>query len=192
MKYLKDVRERFGASAAFTIGELQVFLGKRGISRGYLRLLIHNLLAKGEIKRISRGVYTFCDDVQVVGFGFRPFYYGLQEALSLMNLWSQETNPVVITPRKVRSGVRAFDGANYLVKRINREMFFGFKMMRYQKFWIPVSDVEKTLIDFVYFKEPLNQEAIGEIRKNANEKILRGYLKRCSGGVRKRVRKLVE
>ena len=187
MKYVAEMRKRFGNSPAFTIDDLKVFLGKRGISGGYLNLLVHNLLSDGEIKRISRGVYTFSEELEVVGFGFRPFYYGLQEALSLRNLWEQETNPVVITPRKVRSGMRVFEGANYRVRRIDRRMFFGFSMMRYKGFWIPVSDLEKTLIDFIYFKEPLSQEVEAEMRKKADGKILREYLKKCPGWVKERV-----
>ncbi len=175
----------------FTITDLRVILGKHKISKGYLNLLVHNLLAKGEIRRVSRGVYTFSDETEVVGFGFRPFYYGLQEALSLRNLWEQESNPIVITPRKVRSGVRIFNGANYVVKRIDRRMFFGFRTMKYKNFWIPVSDVEKTLIDFVYFKEHLSPEGIDEIKRRIDRKVLNRHLKRCPPWVKRRVEKLL-
>lgn len=191
MKYLREVHERFRRAPAFTITDLRVFLGRKGIGKEYLYLLVHNLLAKGELKRISRGVYTFRNESQVVGFGFRPFYYGLQEALSLRNLWEQETNPVVITPRKVRSGVRSFEGANYVVRRISRRMFFGFETVKYADFWIPVSDVEKTLIDFVYFRQPLGMEAAVELKKRADRKKLDGYLKRCPHWVKLRVRKIL-
>lgn len=191
MKYLKEVRERFKKAPAFTITDLRVFLGRKGISREYLHLLVHNLLAKGELKRISRGNYTFRTESEVVGFGFRPFYYGLQDALSLRNLWEQETNPVVITPRKVRSGVRDFDGANYVIRRVGRSMFFGFETIKYGDFWIPVSDVEKTLIDFVYFRQPLGRETVEEIKKRLNEKRLSAYLKRCPNWVGPRVRKII-
>lgn len=186
-KYTKEVREHFKTAPAFTITDLRVFLGKKGISKGYLYLLVHNLMERGELKRISRGVYTFHSDVQVVGFGFGPFYYGLQEALSLRNLWEQETNPVVITPRKVRNGLRRFQGANYVVRRINRGMFFGFETVRYGDFWIPVSDVEKTLIDFVYFKQPLSAETLAEIELRLDRQKLDGYLKRCPAWVKKRI-----
>ena len=191
MKYVGEVRERFANAPVFTISDLKVLLGRKGISRGYLHLLVHNLLARGEVKRVSRGVYTFRSELEAVGFGFRPFYYGLQEALSLRNLWEQETNPVVITPRKVRTGVRTFEGANYVVRRISRRMFFGFDMVRYADFWIPVSDVEKTLIDFVYFRQPLSREAAAEIRKRADKKALDGYLKRCPARVKKGVRRIM-
>ncbi|VVB66388.1 Uncharacterised protein [Candidatus Gugararchaeum adminiculabundum] len=192
MKYLSEVREKFGSLPAFTISDLQVFLGTKKISKNYLYLLIHNLVKSGEIKKISRGVYTFLDESETVGFGFTPFYYGLQEALSLKNLWEQETNPIVLTPRKVRSGVRQFEGSNFVVRRIARKMFFGFTTMRYKDFWIPVSDNEKTLIDFAYFNEPLSNEALAGLRKNLDRKKLLEYLKRCPEITRRKVKKLAK
>jgi len=191
MKYLKELRARFKDSVAFTISDLRIFLKNKRISTGYLHLLIHNLLTKGEIKRITRGVFTFRDEIQTVGFGFSPFYYGLQEALSLRNIWEQETNPVVITPRHVRVGLRSFGGRNYLVRRISRRMFFGFEMLRYYDFWIPVSDVEKTLIDFAYFREPLGAGALREIKVRLRKEVLSEYLKRCPKLVAKRVLELL-
>ncbi|EQD66731.1 transcriptional regulator, partial [mine drainage metagenome] len=80
---------------------------------------------------------------------FLPFYYGLEDALSLRGFWEQETNPVIITPRKVRNGVRQFDSRNYVVRRIDRKMFFGYTFVNYEEFYIPVSDTEKTLIDLI-------------------------------------------
>jgi predicted transcriptional regulator of viral defense system len=191
MKYLREMREHFSAVPAFTISDLKVFLGRKGIGRGYLHLLVHNLLAKDEVRRITRGIYTFSSDAQLVGFGFRPFYYGLQDALSLRNLWEQETNPVVLTPRRVRTGVRSFEGTNYLVKRIPRGLFFGFETIKYSGFWIPVSDVEKTLIDFVYFRQALDSETLNEMKKRIKKKNLDGYLRRCPAWVKRKVRELV-
>jgi hypothetical protein len=68
-------------------------------------------------------------------------------------------------------------------------MFFGFEMIKYFDHWIPVSDVEKTFIDFVYFKEPLQEEVLAEIRKRIDRKKLDGYLKKCPGWVRRRIKK---
>ncbi|HIH22497.1 TPA: hypothetical protein HA238_02110 [Candidatus Micrarchaeota archaeon] len=183
MTYTKKALGHFGNLPAFTITDLRVFL--KGIKPRYLNLLIHNLRSKHGLRRIVKGVYTFKEEMQVVGFGFRPFYYGLQDALSLRGLWEQETNPVVITPRKMRSGMRHFIGGNYLVRHISRRMFFGFEMIKYYDFWIPVSDNEKTLIDLIYFKEPVP----GELFQNINKKKLRIYLKRCPGHVARMVDK---
>src|SRR3989344_5858572 len=179
MKYMRTVVDGIRQAPVVTRQDLLRLLAKAGASKGYLNLTIHNLLKKGAIKRITRGAYTAFDDVQLAGFAFRPFYYGLQDALSLRNLWEQETVPVIITPRKVRSGIRQFEGANYLIRRIERRMFFGSELIKYGGFWIPVTDAEKTLIDFAYFNEPLPKEALRELRRRIDRKKLASYLKKC-------------
>ena len=114
----------------------------------------------------------------VSGFAFSPFYYGLQEALSLRNIWEQETNPVIITTRKARTGLREIMGANVVVKRIPKSLFFGFETLKYYDLYIPVSTPEKILIDFIYFKEPLTKETMKELKKHINKKTLDSYLKK--------------
>lgn len=192
MKYTDYLREHFANNYVFTISELRVVFSAKKISNEYLRLIIHNLLSSGELKHITKGVYTFSDDVEVVGFAFKPFYYGLQEALSIRNLWEQETNPVVITPRKVRSGLRNFEGRNYLIRRVNRSLFFGFEMQKYGDLWIPVSDIEKTLIDFVYFREPLSRQALKEISRKIDRKKLDSYLKKSPLYMKRKVYQMLK
>ena len=67
---------------------------------------------------MAKGVYTFHNDITVVGFAFKPFYYGLENALTILKLWDQNTNPVVITWKNVRAGERKFGDGNYLVQRL--------------------------------------------------------------------------
>ncbi|MBI5036417.1 hypothetical protein HZC09_03660 [Candidatus Micrarchaeota archaeon] len=190
LKYTKAFRKHFGALPAFTMRDVRVFFGKP-LSGKYSELLLHNFLKRGEVHRIAKGAYSFGAEMQVVGLAFQPYYYGLQDALSLRDLWTQETNPVVITPRKVRTGVRTFLGNNYLVKRIARRMFFGFEPLRYHDSWVNVSDAEKTLIDFVYFRQRVDAEALAELKQNINAKKLSSYLKKCPLWVVKRVKKLL-
>ena len=192
MKYIKGIREHFGQALVFTIRDLKIFISNQGASDNYANLLIHNLMEKNEIHRITRGVYTFQDDAIVSGFAFSPFYYGLQNALSIRNIWEQETNPVVITPRKVRTGLRTIMDTNVLVRKIQRKMFFGFDLIKHYDYWIPVSDVEKTLIDFVYFKEPISEESLGEMKKRIRKDVLEKYLNKCPKQTRKLVAKYVK
>jgi predicted transcriptional regulator of viral defense system len=189
MSAVSDLIERFRREPAFSARDAQVFFRARKVSPAYRNLLLHNLVRKGKLFRIAKGRYTFRDEMQSVGFAFQPFYYGLQDALSLRNLWEQETVPVVITARRVRSGLRKFAGGNYLVRRISRRMFFGFEAAEYGDFWIPVSDAEKTLIDLVYFRQPISDETIVEIRKVMRKEVMREYLKRVPKWVEERVRK---
>ena len=120
MKYMREFRSHFMKKPAFTAREVELFLENRESSPGYYKLVIHNLLYRREIFRITRGVYTFQED-----------------ALSLRNVWEQETNPVVITPRNVRVGIRQFEGRNFVVRRIDRQMFFGYTYVAYGDFQIP-------------------------------------------------------
>ena len=143
MRYISDFLHHFSEKPAFSANEARLFLKRRGASEGYHKLLLEKLYSSGRIYRITRGHYTFYEEVQHVGFAFSPFYYGLEDALSLLNLWEQETNPVVITPRKVRSGIREFRGRNYVVRRIDRSMFFGYIYIKYEKFYISVSAPER-------------------------------------------------
>lgn len=191
MTKVSKVIEAFSSVPSFNSVELDLFLSGLGTSSNYRKLLVHNLIGSGRLKRISKGNYTFMDDVEVVCFAYRPSYYGLQEALSLLDLWEQETNPVVITPLRVVPGIRSFDGRNYLVRRIDRRMFFGMDLIRYPDFWVPVSDIEKTLIDFVYYGEFLPQDALTRIKRNINRKKLIRYLSISPAHVRRGVKKLL-
>jgi Predicted transcriptional regulator len=105
------------------------------------------------------------DDIMLTGLSYKPFYYCLESALSLLNLWEQETNPVIVTPLHVRTGIMQYDGRNYIVRRISREMFFGYQYIKYFNFYIPVSDLEKTLIDLVYYNEKIPDYLFDNIKK---------------------------
>ena len=143
----------------------------------YSLLLLHNLTKRGEIHRVTRGWYSRLDDPIVSVFAFKPAYLGLQEALSLHGLWEQETNVVLLTPRPVRTGAREVMGSTVIVRRIEGSRFFGFDYMSYGEFAVPVSDVEKTLVDLAYFGEVPDEDVLAEIGKRCDVEKLRGYLR---------------
>ncbi len=189
MKYIDAVRSMFSGEAfpVFTMRDLKIALSDKGISAGYLRLLVHTLLSNDEITRITRGVYTFYNNAFVSGFAFKPFYYGTECALSMRGISTQMTNPVTITTRNVRPGVRTFRGRNYLIRRIDKKYFFGYELLKYGSFWMPVSDIEKTVIDMIYFGDGIRDELLDGINKSIDRKKLNGYLKRYSKGFREKV-----
>ena len=190
MKYINAVREHFVSRPVFSIRDVKVFLNKQGPSDAYIYLLAHHLAKRGEIRRLTRGIYTFRKEAEVTGFAFSPFYYGLQDALSFRNIWEQETNSIIITPRRVRSGQRTIAGTKTIVRRINRRMFFGFNTIRFHDLYLPVSDVEKTLIDFIYFREPLRKDVLKTMRGQIREDVLKSYLKRTPDYVKVALNKL--
>ena len=192
MKSMREFRLHFTKKPAFTAREAELFLENRKSSPGYYKLVIHNLLSRREIYRITRGVYTFQEDAQMSGFGFSPFYYGLEDALSLRNVWEQETNPVVITPRNVRVGIRQFEGRNFVVRRIDRQMFFGYTYVAYGDFHIPVSTIEKTFIDFIYYRIELPRELMFAIMSKSSRRKINEYLREIPKWLSKKVQEKIE
>ena len=186
MKYISYIRKRFNdpRSPVFRLSELRLI---KGLSGGYLKLLIHNLSAKGEIIRITKGVYTFKKDADVLCFAFEPSYYGLEDALSIMGISEQGTNPTILTVRNVRRGVRSFIGRNYSVYHLDKQFFFGYELLRRGDYWIPVSDVEKTVIDLIQFKVYLREELWSEILPKMDMKKLATYLEKYPPSLREAV-----
>ncbi|MEM3404117.1 MAG: hypothetical protein QXJ17_06260 [Nitrososphaeria archaeon] len=158
----------------------------------YSHLILHKLAKKGEIKRVVKGWYSRYDDPIVTVFCFKPSYIGLQEALSLQGLWEQETNVTIITPLRVRTGIRNVLESNIVLHSIDKRYFFGYEYLKYGDFFIPVSDIEKTLIDLIYFNEIPDKEIIRELRKKIDKKKLQKYLIKYSQKARKRIRDKIQ
>jgi predicted transcriptional regulator of viral defense system len=73
------------------------------------------------------------------------------------------------------------------VKRIRNDMFFGYKTIEYDGFMVPVSDLEKTVIDMLYFHGGIRGELWPGILERLDRKRLREYLERYDGRFGKRV-----
>ncbi|MBU3907420.1 MAG: hypothetical protein KKA64_04190 [Nanoarchaeota archaeon] len=187
--YLEKIRALFEKSPAVDFKSLERIIGKTKNSN-YAKLLVHNLLKKGKIKKIGKGIYTKHDEISLAVFSFKPAYLGLQSALSHHRIWEQETIPVIITAKKVRRGVRSVMGRNILLRNINKKYFFGLEYMEEGNFYLPYSDLEKTFIDMVVFNQKIDEDALKKIKKKINKRKLLNYLKRYPMKIRERVTKL--
>lgn len=180
MKYVKAFLEEFKKTPTFTFKDVQRFLGSKGSKGKYTKMFIGSMLRTERAYRITNGSYSLYGDIEIVGFPFYPFYYGLGFALTYYGFWKQQANPHVITTRKVRVGTRAAFGLNFQVSKISKEMFFGYDYVKGQNFYYPVSDVEKTLIDVLYYDLHLEDYVYANILKTLDNKKIRKYLKRCN------------
>ena len=180
MKYIDNIRKNLSGKEfpTFSVYDVKSMLAAHRANPNYAYIILNNLVSGNEVRRITRGMYTFHEDIRVVGFAFNPFYYGLEDALTVRGLWEQGSNPVVITPRRIRNGIRKFYGRNYVLRRISKAHFFGHELVKYGDFWIPVSDLEKTIIDFAYFRHYLRKDVLLELVPRINKAKLRGYLAR--------------
>lgn len=185
-KYLKRVKDLFEKSPVVEASSIARIVGYKKHVKQYYKQLIRNLILNGSIKRLIKGHYTTHNDPSLAVFCFTPAYLGLQDALSFHNLWEQETIPIIITTRKVRQGIRKILGANVLIRRIAKKYFLGFEYYKQDRFYLPYSDIEKTFIDIIYFKEQLGKEVIKELAKKINKRKLLLYLKKYPKGLKEK------
>lgn len=176
IKYINKIREFFKETPVVSINSLKKFLSK---GKGdYIYLIVNNLIKRQEIRKITRGFYTIHEDPSLIVFCFKPSYLGLQDALSIHNLWEQETNPVIITVKRARQGIRKVFGNNALIRRIFSKYFFGIEYIKQGDFYFPVSDIEKTFIDLIYFKQNIDKNLLKSFKKRIDIKKLKNYLKK--------------
>lgn len=186
-KYLRDIEALFEKSPVVSYSSIERIIKNKKNVKQYVKTLIHNMLKKNKIKRLTKGFYTKIDDNSLAVFCFKPAYLGLQDALSYHSLWEQETIPVIITARKTRPGIRKILGKNVLIRGLEKIYFFGIEYKNQDKIALPYSDVEKTFIDMVYFKEKIDKPTLNNLRKRINKNKLNSYLKIYKPKIRKTI-----
>jgi len=184
-KYGKRIDELFAKSPVVDFASLKKIIG----STAYAKLYVSNALQQGKMRRLAKGVYTVHADVGLVVFAFQPAYLGLQSALSYHGLWEQETVPVIITSRTTRLGTREVMGGNVLMHRIAKKYFFGHNLFRDTCGYLPYSDIEKTIIDMVWFHQALDGELIKKAKAIDTAK-LAAYLHIYPLSFQKKVKRL--
>ena len=187
MKIIDKVREYLKKTPVASIDSISRMVG----SKNYAYLLLNYLVRKKEVFRITRGYYSTQIDPTLLVLCIKPSYLGLEDALSFHNLWEQETIPIIITPRKVRQGKRKVLGHNVLIKRILPKYFFGWDLVKYGNFLVPVSDVEKTLVDLVYFGKRIEKKLARNFKKRIDKEKLANYLRKYPVNIRNKVSKML-
>ena len=80
---------------------------------------------------------------------------------------------------------------NVLLRRIDKKYMFGMEYEQEGDFCFPYSDIEKTCIDMVYFKEKLSKEVLKTPSKKLNKQRLNNYLKHYPENIRKKIHTLI-
>lgn len=175
MIYKKHFSEYFSRKPIFTSSEAERYLSRYGAVGGYSKLLLHNMAEKNELVRLKRGFYTFSKNEAVSGYAFRPFYYGMEYALTIRKIWTQQSIPIVVTTSKANPGIRLIMGQRVKVRRINKKYFFGFEYVNYSNLFVPVSSPEKIILDFLYYGIGLDPETLRSLLAQSDTVLLRNY-----------------
>ncbi|MBI3032513.1 hypothetical protein HYY69_03495 [Candidatus Woesearchaeota archaeon] len=190
--YQKQVEALFKKTPVVSFKSIEMIIRARTKNKTlYAKQLIRNLLLADKIKTIAKGYYSLYDDPNLLAFCYKPSYLGLQDALSFHNLWEQETIPIIITYQRVRQGIRKVQDINVLVRRLDKKYFFGIEYHQVGDFYFPYSDIEKTFIDMVYFKQKTSKDLLHEFKKRLDSKKVKRYLKQYPHLLRLQVLKLL-
>jgi predicted transcriptional regulator of viral defense system len=167
---------KFSQYPAFTYKEVEFYTGR---SVPDLARVLSYMKKTGRIYTIRKGVYTTTKDSMLSGFAYTPFYYGMLSAMTIRGLWTQESRPDIITIRKVRNSRKAVFGDRtdvVFVHHIPARYFFGYDIVKYGRFMLPVSDAEKTLIDLFYYRVRLAVQNYGNLLAAVRQRKLKEYL----------------
>ncbi|MEK6812870.1 MAG: hypothetical protein AABX86_02025 [Nanoarchaeota archaeon] len=187
-KHLNQIEELLEKSPVIDFRSIQ----RRIRSKAYAKLLVNQLRKKEKILKLAKGCYTKHKEISLAVFCFQPAYLGLQSALSYHGIWEQETIPVILTAKKVRTGIRKVDGNNSYIRRLKGKYVFGFTYEQEGEFYLPYADLEKTFIDMVIFRQRMDEEVIRKIKEKLNAKKLRRYLKKYPRRTREKISKILK
>lgn len=191
IKYRKEIEEFIDKTIVFSVKDIKKILIVKKANPNYAYLIVTNLLKKGRINRITKGYYSKYSDPMILTYCIKPTYIGLEAALSLHDLWKQETNVVLLTPKRIRYGIRKILDTNVIIHYISKKYFFGYDYIDYYDFKIPISDIEKTFIDWVVYRKPLNKELLKNFKKRINKQKLKEYLKKYNKRTAEKILKFI-
>lgn len=180
MTIVNEIRDHFSDYPVFTYRDLKLYFSGKRVKPSNLTRILSYMKSNGSIYTLRKGVYTFKKNDMVSGFAYAPFYYGLLSALTLRELWTQNSRPDIITMKKVRSTrTRIFDDPKdvIFVHHIPAGYFFGFDIIKYGALKLPVSDPEKTLIDLFYYRVKLPIQNYDKLLQSIETGKIRRYLK---------------
>jgi hypothetical protein len=183
VKHLDKILKLFDKSPVVDFKSIFRIIGKQD----YAKLVVSNLLRKKKIFKLAKGFYTKNNENELAVFGFMPSYIGLQSALSYYKLWEQETIPIILTSKNIRGGIRRIIDGNVFIKKMDKKYLFGFRYYKENSFYLPYSDIEKTFIDMIFFKQNISNEVFIDIKKRIDRKKLGIYLKKYPEEFRKKV-----
>ncbi len=158
---IKDIEDIIAASGRIVTAEdIHKALGGK-CSRPLLKKRIYGLKVKGWLVPFRRGLY-FISDISSHGFvNISPVviasafdkdsYVSLDSALSFYGLFEQMLRTVSSITR-LKSRKYVFQENTYRYLKINKKLFFGFKTENIDGYYAKVAEIEKVILDYLYFK----------------------------------------
>ncbi|MCG2676221.1 type IV toxin-antitoxin system AbiEi family antitoxin domain-containing protein [bacterium] len=180
-KRLRDIEDIIASKGKIvTASDIYKALGKK-YSRFVLKKRIYDLKEKGWLIPLRRGLYFISDissrgfvnisPVIIAGAFDKDSYVSLDSALSFYGLFEQMLR-TVSSVTKVKSRKYIFQDNTYRYLKINKKLFFGFKTENIEGYYAKVAELEKVILDYLYFKnDTYSVDLLLEKLQKAKDKI---------------------
>lgn len=132
---------------------------------------------KGWIRKIRRGFYRLAssppkgeEDLFFISNRiYQPSYISLQSALRWHDLIPEGVFTITaVCTRKTNRFATPY--GNFSYRQLRPKLFFGYRLIPYQKFHIKIAEPEKALLDLLYLNPHLSSQGhFEELRLNRNE-----------------------
>lgn len=198
---LKDIEEVIASFGRLvTSEEIHKALGAK-YSGFVLKKRIYELKEKGWLVPLRRGLY-FISDITSRGFvSISPFvlasafnkgsYISLESALSFHNFLEQMLRTTAsVTTRGSKQ--YTFQGHIYRYMSIQKKLYFGFKTEPLEGYYIKVAELEKALLDYLYFKNDIYSvdlliEILGKVKGKIDSAKLFDYARAFPEATKRRL-----
>jgi predicted transcriptional regulator of viral defense system len=158
LKDIEDIIASFGRIVS--TDDIYKTLGGK-YSKFVLKKRIYELREKGWLIPLKRGLY-FISDISSRGFvNISPFiiasafdknsYISLDSALSFYGLFEQMLR-TTSSVTSLKSKKYVFQDNAYRYLKINEKLYFGFKTENLEGYYVKVAELEKVVLDYLYFK----------------------------------------
>lgn len=109
--------------------------------KDYLKVKLHRLVKKEELKRVEKGKYTVHEDPLIYGSYIEtPSFFSFWTALRYYNLTTQEPTKLHIVTGRTRKNVKN-------IRFHSTKKIFGYRKKMYRGFPIFMADKERLLLD---------------------------------------------
>jgi predicted transcriptional regulator of viral defense system len=164
------------------------------LSPGFARKVAHDLVRKGWLQRVRRGVYLVnagdrgpeavpdADPLRIGSHLVDPYYFGFGTAAQLRGLLPR-AGPVYFLASPARATLRPVGSAQFRLVRCPRGRFFGSESLVRRGSRIRVSDRERTVLDCVSRPDLAGGiegavQIVGNAKPAMNWRKLASYLRR--------------
>lgn len=166
--YLLKRLERF---PLFTENDVAKVINK---NHKYVRTLLHRFHKGNLINRVERGKYTLHEDPLIFASHIViPSYLSLWTALRYYNMTQQHPKSFFVLSPVKRKDIKKLN-----IHFLSTKHLFGYKKERYSDFDIFIADPEKTIIDALLFKIPIEDIDFALENENLDFKKISMYAKK--------------